>query len=81
MSAPVPAVAPGLPQGYLTMYGVRATSRDWNNATAIYTSMFASMQIKRFGVVTNGPSEPDSETVSRALVRHYVRLDGRGRGQ
>ncbi len=46
---PAPVVVPGMPQGYLTMFGVRADSRNWNNATDLYTRMMDSLRIKGFG--------------------------------
>ena len=46
---PLLVVAPGMPQGYLTLYGLRAASPDWNNAYALYEQMFDSLLVKRTG--------------------------------
>jgi len=46
---PAPVVLQGMPQGYLTMFGVRADSRNWNNATQLYAQMMDSLRIKGFG--------------------------------
>jgi hypothetical protein len=46
---PAPVVVQGMPQGYLTLFGVRADSRNWNNATQLYTQMMDSLRIKGFG--------------------------------
>ena len=67
---PVPAVAFGLPQGYLMMYGLRAPAREWANGDAIFTKMWDSMKIKRIDGSTSGlpAREPNQKPV---MVRWY----------
>ncbi len=62
---PLFQVAPGLPQGYLTMYGFRAPSRDWNNAERTFDQMWNSMRVKRFGGNEEGlpPREPNQKPI------------------
>jgi len=59
---PLPVVYTGAPQGYLTMYGVRAASREWNNVTQTYDAMMRSMKMQRpdgssSGLPVQEPSE------------------------
>ncbi len=51
---PLLVVAPGLPQGYLTLYGLRAASPDWNTGYALYEQMFGSLRVKRVGGAWQG---------------------------
>ena len=51
---PLLVVAPGMPQGYLTLYGLRAASPDWNNGYALYEQMFGSLMVKRVGGAWQG---------------------------
>jgi hypothetical protein len=62
---PLLQVAPGLPQGYLTMYGFRAPSRDWLNAEQAFDQMWNSMRVKRFGGNEEGlpPREPNQKPI------------------
>jgi hypothetical protein len=59
---PMQPWTPGLPRGYLTMYGLQASAAEWGQAVKIYDQMLASIQTKK----VNGGVTADGESAAKA---------------
>ena len=66
----------GLPRGYLTMFGLEASSQEWANGVNVFQDMLDSMKVKRIGdpakpadFTQEGVSEMGKPSVEPFLVR------------